>query len=123
VVVVVTAGVGVGLGAAGRAVGDCDAPARGLALTDPRGSSGPGLDGGADADDRLAVARAADVSTPTWAAFAVPCTGCWSSASTSPPMIQASSTTARTETPAANARRRQYTDCGNGPFGSIIARR
>jgi hypothetical protein len=35
----------------------------------------------------------------------------------------ASSTTSSTELPSAIARRRQYTDCGCGPVGSIMTRR
>jgi hypothetical protein len=112
----------VGAGSVGLAASEDGLPERGLAVTEPRGSFGPGLDGGAET--RPDVARApADVIGLSSDALAVPCTGCWSSASTRPPISHASSTTASTETTAAAARRRQYTDCGSGPFGSIMFRR
>jgi hypothetical protein len=75
-----------------------------LAVTGALGRLPEGLDGGAAA---LA---------------AVPCTGFWSAAPTSRPMIQASTTTAATDRATASTRLRQYTFGGNGPAGSIMKR-
>jgi hypothetical protein len=112
-------GGGAGGDVSGRAASDVEPSARGSAVTEPRGSSGPGLDGGADSG--VDVTRTPDVGPPPITdSLAVPCTGCWSSASTRPPISHASITTASTEAAAATARRRQYTDCGSGPFGSIM---
>ena len=88
----------------------------GLAVTEPLGTPGPGLDDGGDGRaDVVCRALVGDLTALR--------TGCWSSAATRPPTIQASSATANTSATAATARRRQYTDGGSGPLGSIMSRR